>query len=244
MICVLPPVADLLAEPDARAERVSQLLAFTPCEPLEERGEFTLVRGPDGYEGWIRSCHLGERDLPEPNLKVARPIVPVRDPGTGEVVFRLCLDTPLSGEAVGAGIRFGLPNGGSGMVPAEATLPLSRRGSVEDLIRLARELIGTPYLWGGTTPFGFDCSGFVQRLYHFVFGHWLPRDSGDQARVGRELGPREARDGDLVFLPGHVGILAGGCLLHASARAGMVVSTPLRELPDEIVSIRRPPPLL
>lgn len=237
---IRPPVADLRSEPDPRAERVSQLLCLTPCEPLEERGEFVRVRGPDGYEGWVRRSHLAGGMPPEPNLKVSRPLAPVGDPATGEIVFTLPLDVRFRGEWTHGGVRLVLPTGGVGVVPAGAVRPLAWCGSREDLVALGLSLRGHPYLWGGTSPFGFDCSGLVQRLFHFVYNIWLPRDSRDQAGVGREVGLGEVAPGDLLFFPGHVAIWVGqGKILHASAREGMVALSSLSELGREFLGVRR-----
>ncbi len=84
-------------------------------------------------------------------------------------------------------------------------------------MRAARMFLGVPYLWGGTTPNGFDCSGLVQRVYGF-FGVDLPRDADQQGRSGREVA--RARPGDLCFFGRrritHVGICLGdGAYLHA-----------------------------
>ncbi len=242
MIRVRPPVADLLSEPDPRAERVSQLLCFTPCEVLEEVNEYVRVRGPDGYEGWIRKSHTAAGETSHPRFKISRPVVPVVDPGTGEVIFRLCLDTRFPGEPTGDGVRILLPDGEPGLIPEEAVKPTSWRGSIGDLIELGLALRGVPYLWGGTSTFGFDCSGLVQRLFHFVFNIWLPRDSREQVEAGEAVRALvELRKGDLVFFPGHVGIWLGkGKILHASATVGMVT---VSSLPGDPVALRRPIPL-
>ncbi len=241
MMYVRPPVADLLAEPDPRAERISQLTCFTPCEVLEGKGDFLFVRGPDGYRGWIRESYLFPGPAPEPTFKVAWPIVPVKDSNTGEEIFRLCLDTRFAGEAFEGGIKLRLPTGAVGSIPKGAVRSASWRGTVRDILVLSLSLRGTPYLWGGTTPFGFDCSGLVQRLFHFVLNLWLPRDSADQARVGDPVEClSDLQPGDLLFFPGHVALYLGdGAVLHASAREGMVASALLSSLPGDLRGARR-----
>jgi cell wall-associated NlpC family hydrolase len=88
---------------------------------------------------------------------------------------------------------------------------------VEELERLARSFVGTPYLWGGVSSFGFDCSGFVQRLFHYCFNEWLPRDTAKQRRIGQEIALEDTKRGDLCFFPGHVALYIGeGWIVHAN----------------------------
>lgn len=222
-------VADLREEASAHAQRVSQALFFTPLVELEFREGWRRVRTPDGYEGWIRESHTEFFPYTEPQWKVAIPIVEVNDGGTGRVLGRLTLDTRFPGTLEGDMIHLIWPDGRTGLLPRSAVRPCWWSGDIRDLLDLAQRLVGTPYLWGGTSAFGFDCSGLVQRLFHFVFNRWLPRDSRDQRNVGLrrpELG--ELVPGDLLFFPGHVGLWLGeGRMVHASAHAGQVVVTRL-----------------
>lgn len=113
------------------------------------------------------------------------------------------------------------------------------RISSQALYAEAQALLGTPYLWGGTTAGGLDCSGFVQRVYRRAGGLWLPRHSGDQRLQGERVPRAELRCGDLVFLTlkeravSHVALcLAGGGaeLIHACLCTGRVIAQPLDDL--------------
>lgn len=82
----------------------------------------------------------------------------------------------------------------------------------DSILATARNGIGVQYVWGGTSPSGWDCSGFVQWVYA-QHGINLPRGANDQARVGRVVSQSEARPGDLVWTPGHIGIYAGNGMM-------------------------------
>lgn len=94
--------------------------------------------------------------------------------------------------------------------------------TVADFTATAERFIGTPYLWGGRTSFGLDCSALVQ-LATIAAGHTLPRDSGDQKNIkhGKLLDKADRLErGDLVFFKGHVGIMVDDKnLLNATARS-------------------------
>jgi cell wall-associated NlpC family hydrolase len=115
---------------------------------------------------------------------------------------------------------------------AAATRPAaSRRDSV---VRLARAQLGRRYVFGGTTPAGFDCSGFLKYLMRAA-GYELPRTAAEQAHAGREVprDPSQLRAGDiLTFGRGgrvtHVGVYVGnGRFIHASTGAHRIVEAPL-----------------
>ena len=118
--------------------------------------------------------------------------------------------------------------------PASATRLLDTTASRDSVVRLARQQLGRRYVFGGTTPSGFDCSGFTKYLMR-AMGVELPRTAAQQARVGTEI-PRDIsqlRPGDLLtFRRGgrisHIGMYIGdGKYIHASSAAGRIVEARL-----------------
>lgn len=85
------------------------------------------------------------------------------------------------------------------------------------VVGYAQAFHGVPYVYGGSSPSGFDCSGFTAYVYR-AFGVYLPHSSGAQAGYGTPVSASQAKAGDLVVMPGHVGIYAGnGYIVHAPA---------------------------
>lgn len=103
------------------------------------------------------------------------------------------------------------------------------------IIDLAQQFLGVPYVWGGSSPNGFDCSGFVQYVYAQKGIH-LPRTADIQATAGRPVSKAELQPGDLVFFASdyvnisHVGIYAGnGQMIHASTTHGIAYDSLSRD---------------
>jgi cell wall-associated NlpC family hydrolase len=125
---------------------------------------------------------------------------------------------------------FGVTDDG-GFIPAPHLAPL---GAVEpDYVATARRFLGAPYLWGGRTSLGLDCSGLVQISLQAA-GIECPRDSDMQAKLGAEIpfsgDPKTLARGDLICWKGHIGLVAEGMLLlHANAFHMGVVEEPLAE---------------
>jgi cell wall-associated NlpC family hydrolase len=99
-------------------------------------------------------------------------------------------------------------------------IPASAVGSA--VIEIAARYVGVPYVYGGTTPDGFDCSGFTSYVYAQL-GITLPRTSSDQRYAGVEVSRDQAQPGDLVWSPGHIGIYAGGNTMIDAPRPGKSV---------------------
>ena len=119
----------------------------------------------------------------------------------------------------------------TGVTPSAAALN-GTASTAQQIIDNAKKLLGTPYVWGGTTPKGFDCSGFVQYVFN-LSGITLPRTTTEQYKVGTYVAKSNLQPGDLVFLQNtyrtgisHVGIYIGnGNMIHASSSKGVVTSS-------------------
>jgi cell wall-associated NlpC family hydrolase len=123
-----------------------------------------------------------------------------------------------------------------------ATSAAPSQASRDSVVTLARRLLGRRYIFGGTTPDGFDCSGFTKYLMR-AMGYEVPRTAAQQAQIGREIprDPSQLRPGDLLtFGRGgrvtHIGMYIGnGRFIHASTGAGRIVEADLNRQPNRLV---------
>jgi gamma-D-glutamyl-L-lysine dipeptidyl-peptidase len=227
-------IAPLYAEPRLPGTQISQLVLGMRVELLSRNGDWIRIRGEDGYIGWAHTGYLqpGEdawalgwerASFGEPVVSLGAQLVDQ----DGRVLTRL----PWGARLLRHTGAYLLPDGRSGQVANGEVVDVDRladwfppRG--ESIARTARRWFGAPYIWGGVTLNGVDCSGFTQAVM-WMHGIALPRDSDLQAAasVGVEVDTelQELRAGDLLFFAeegarvSHVAIGLGGSLIIHSA---------------------------
>ena len=234
--CVIAPAAPVRRAPSPDAPLDTEAL-YGECVTVYETTEEGWAWGQielDSYVGWLPAHALGDpgaaatdrvsalRTLvfPGPNIKL--PPLDSFSLGSRIVVARREGD-------------FAVTDAG-GFIPARHLSPVASREP--DFVAVARRFIGTPYLWGGRTSLGLDCSGLVQVALQAA-GYDCPRDSDMQAAFGAPVSfddqPLSLRRGDLVCWNGHIGIISDpGLLLHANAFHMAVAEEPLAEAVERI----------
>ena len=229
---------DMRAKPDFHSERVNQLFFGAPVSVTSTRGDYAHVDKPGGYSGWVRTSLLTPLTVRDYRAALEQVSAIVRSAGANIYVpdrnrrpepFFLYYGTPLNVISWrGGNARVRLPNGALLRVrqsclrrlPSKATRPLDITGAM--LVKEAKRFLGVPYLWGGVTVAGFDCSGLVQTVCA-QFGLALPRDTKDQISIGKEIPREDIRSGDLLFFDRHVGFaMSKQRLIHSSVGGGGV----------------------
>ena len=234
-------VAPVYGDPALPAPQLTQAVLGTRIEPLVRAGVWVRVRLEDGYIGWVHSGYLkfGDQDWAyrweratygEPAVSLGAELLDEE----GRVIARL----PWGARVV----RFSseqaeLPDGRRGVLGGGELIPVDRladwfpaRG--DSITRTARRWVGVPYLWGGVTTAGVDCSGFVQAVF-WLHGIALPRDSDQQSVTGQQIDAgknfSKLNVGDLVFFSetparvSHVAISLGGShIIHSALTNGGV----------------------
>jgi hypothetical protein len=212
--------------PADTAEMVTQLLLGDLFEVLETRGSWELIRASDdNYEGWIDGKQYLPLQLKEFEAIHQQPKVLCAE--------LLNISTGSKGNKLlvpfGSMLPFYSNNsfriGKNTYAYNGVTRVMAECLSISDIEETARKMLNVPYLWGGKSPLGVDCSGFVQLVYK-LHGRSLPRDAQQQAATGETIDfLNEAVPGDLAFFDNeegriiHVGILlAFDLIIHASGQ--------------------------
>ena len=231
----LAGVVPVVAEPSLKSERVTELVTGETAAVLDRHAEWRRVRlDGDGMEGWLHQGYVVEagRDAALDWRARAAGWSEGAVVRSGQTLVRLPLRARV--ELTPAGVR--LPDGRAAELIAGSVLPYA------EVVRSARRISagswavarfgGTPYQWGGVTPWGADCSGLVQTTF-LARGVSLPRDSHQQAENGRAVDPEHRRAGDLVFFVEngarvtHVAMLGPhDTLVHSALSCGGFVVEP------------------
>ncbi len=205
---VLQPIANMYSKPTADADVVSQAIYGVNVGVIERGGDWTRVRTPDDYAGWVETAAL--RFGPEyaaggsagqvaslfahlyrePDVTRRAPLVTVPFETRLEVVSRQ--------DERWASVR--LPDGRTAWVQLGDLSFSPPKLGIAELVAFSKKFLGLPYTWGGTSAFGYDCSGFTQMLLRRR-GVLLPRDSGPQAQWSGLVAVerKDLAPGDLLY---------------------------------------------
>ena len=223
-ICNLS-IVNLKLEPSHRSETVSQILFGEFFEVLESTYEWIKIRCDyDGYEGWILQAQCAEVDfddykqLKKEEICISYDLVQIATHGDmiNSIVIGSSLPFYKDQYCVIGNLKYNFE--GNARYP-------ERLQSSSTLMENAYMYLNCPYMWGGRSPFGIDCSGYTQMVFK-LSGMKLRRDAAQQAEQGTLVNLLdEAHPGDLAFFDNpegkitHVGIiLAGNTIIHASGK--------------------------
>ncbi len=247
---VVIPLAPVRAAPDSSAVYTSEALYGERIARLDTKDDWMLVsQHHDGYQGYIhasalQSCESQKSEnIPPPTHWVSQSSTllfkhaDLKSP----VIHRIPFASELNLTTL-ADSSFSQTNCGF-FVWSDHCLPIGEPIGIDPLALAKEYFLGMPYLWGGRSPAGADCSGLIQLLARSQ-GLSIPRDSGDQESFLNNLIPMDERQPmDIVYWPGHTGILLDkDTLLHATAFSLSCIIESLSDVVQragEVSSVRR-----
>jgi cell wall-associated NlpC family hydrolase len=234
---IADPLAPLRERPSAEATLLTQALKGERVTIYDHNGEgfaWGQLNG-DGYVGW-----LPDRALTKPAATPTHKVTAIRTFAFPGPSIKL---PPAETLVLGALVAVIREDGPFAVTREGWYLPRQHLDHidrfVEDFVAVAERFVGTPYLWGGKSSFGIDCSGLVQVALNTA-GTGCPRDSDmQQDGLGRPLGLKEfnqLRRGDLMFWKGHVAIVRdANTIVHANAHH---MATAIENTGDAIARIK------
>lgn len=229
VLLAVTALAPVLRDPSLRSEQVTQLVLGETAAVVERDGDWHRLRTSlDDYPGWVHAGYVREVTQAE----AARWLAASRwSDGALLDLEGDRLAIPLRSRVAPEGDVIALPDGRRARLVGTLRGASAASGARPDRpdAWVRAHFAGAPYLWGGVTPWGVDCSGLVQTAY-LAHGVVLPRDARDQAGAGEPVLPAARRPGDLLFFAeqgGHIDHVAfsgpDGVLIHSTVRCGGVV---------------------
>jgi len=250
---VVVPVANMYSAPTDSSAVVSQAIYGSNVLLVSARGEWSRIQTEDHYKGWTPSRYLrlvqsgagyataGQtvqveslfaNVYKEPDVARHKPLI--------TIPFEARLEVIAEGKGSDEGwLQVRLPDKRSAWIQLGDVVSDPKPLTIAESIELAKRFLGLPYLWGGRSTYGFDCSGFTQMLLR-ARGINMPRDA-DQQAAWKGLSPVERKDlqsGDLLFFGSapakitHTGMyIGGGQFIHAPTNVHPVVQTSRLDVP-------------
>lgn len=234
----------LRAGPSATSAIQSELLYGQKVYVQDVRGQMSqVVNAADHYQGWVPSHTLLAAGRPNTHRVIARSTHLYSEPSVkAETIMALSMGSRVTAHDHKTD-RFTQTT--AGWLVTDHMVSLNDRA--DDYMALATTWLGSPYLWGGKSAWGIDCSGLVQVVLEAA-GLLVHRDSDLQyASIGDPIDPNEpAQKGDLAFFPGHVGFMVDhDHILHANATHMSVTIDPLDDVIEwvksDLTSADKPP---
>jgi cell wall-associated NlpC family hydrolase len=226
---VLQPVASMYSQPTRNSDVVSQAIYGSNVSVLESQAGWARVRTEDGYSGWMPGAALrsGSYAVSGRTVEVASLFAHLYREASvtkHEPLLTVPFETRLELVSTSADwTEVRLVDDRAAWVQRGDLAAEPHKLSIPETIALARRFVGLPYTWGGTSSFGYDCSGFTQMLCRRR-GIPLPRDAGPQAQAVARISREELEPGDLLYFGGspakitHTGMYIGaGEFIHATA---------------------------
>ena len=207
---VLQPVANMYSKPTEDADVVSQAIYGTNVAVIEQKDGWANIRTPDDYTGWAPVSALKTADPYASGGTVAevqslfahiyREQNVTRHAPLLTVPFETRLEVAADAKAADRWLQIRLVDGRSGFIQAGDVSLNASRLSTADMLALSKKFLGLPYTWGGTSSFGYDCSGFVQMLERRR-GIVMPRDAQPQADWSgvEPVDRKNLEPGDLLY---------------------------------------------